>query len=141
MKVDKIEYKRVINDAGHLEYDLLQYLEKNREIASPEIKRTEIDYLIDHDIQHRIIQNARKSLLGDKIILKRCHQSRLSFIKKYTDFFFALISDCNEKAEPERSSQFCFFLFFKMFLVNVFDCLVWINHNIQAFCFSLIFVD
>ncbi|MCU7699197.1 hypothetical protein OM428_11790 [Enterococcus gallinarum] len=28
MKVDKIEYKRVINDAGHLEYDLLQYLEK-----------------------------------------------------------------------------------------------------------------
>lgn len=70
MKVDKIEYKRVINDAGHLEYDLLQYLEKNRESASPEIKRTEIDYLIDHDIQHRIIQNARKSLLGDKIILK-----------------------------------------------------------------------
>lgn len=28
MKIDKIEYKRVINGAGHLEYDLLQYLER-----------------------------------------------------------------------------------------------------------------
>ncbi len=27
MKIDKIEYKRVIN-GGHLEYDLLQYLER-----------------------------------------------------------------------------------------------------------------
>lgn len=134
MKVDKIEYKRVINDAGHLEYDLLQYLEKNRESASPEIKRTEIDYLIDHDIQHRIIQNARKSLLGDKIILKDAVSQDYLLLKNIPTFF-ALISDCNEKAEPERSSQFCFFLFFKMFLVNVFDCLVWINHNIKAFCF------
>ena len=113
---------------------------KNREIASPEIKRTEIDYLIDHDIQHRIIQNARKSLLGDKIILKDAISQDYLLLKNIPTFF-ALISDCNEKAEPERSSQFCFFLFFKMFLVNVFDCLVWINHNIQAFVFSLIFVD
>ncbi len=140
MKVDKIEYKRVINDAGHLEYDLLQYLEKNREIASPEIKRTEIDYLIDHDIQHRIIQNARKSLLGDKIILKRCHQSRLSFIKKIYRLFSHL-SVIVMKKQNQREALSSAFLFFKMFLVNVFDCLVWINHNIQAFCFSLIFVD
>ena len=87
MKIDKIEYKRVINDARHLEYDLLQYLEKNRESASPEIKRTEIDYLIDHDIQHRIIQNARKSLLGDKIILKDAVSQDYLLLKKYTDFF------------------------------------------------------
>ena len=73
--------------AGHLEYDLLQYLEKNRESASPEIKRTEIDYLIDHDIQHRIIQNARKSLLGDKIILKDAVSQDYLLLKKYTDFF------------------------------------------------------
>ena len=75
MKVDKIEYKRVINDAGHLES------------ASPDIKRTEIDYLIDHDIQHRIIQNARKSLLGDKIILKDAVSQDYLLLKKYTDFF------------------------------------------------------
>ena len=132
MKVDKIEYKRVINDAGHLEYDLCSILKKSRECFSGN-QRTEIDYLIDHDIQHRIIQNARKSLLGDKIILKDAVSQDYLLLKNIPTFF-ALISDCNEKAEPERSSQFCF-LFFKMFLVNVFDCLVWINHNIKAFVF------
>jgi hypothetical protein len=87
VKVDKIEYKRVINDAAHLEYDLLQYLERNRKSASPEVKRSEIDYLIDHDIHHRVIDNARKSLLGDKIVLKDAVSQDYLLLKKYTDLF------------------------------------------------------
>ncbi|WP_249686371.1 hypothetical protein [Enterococcus casseliflavus] len=40
MKIDKIKYKRVINGAGHLEYDLLQYLEKNRATAAQNLKQS-----------------------------------------------------------------------------------------------------
>ena len=47
MKIDKIEYKRVINGAGHLEYDLLQYVEKNRATAAQNLKQSEIDYLLE----------------------------------------------------------------------------------------------
>ena len=112
---------------------------KNRESASPEIKRTEIDYLIDHDIQHRIIQNARKSLLGDKIILKDAVSQDYLLLKNIPTF--SHLSVIVMKKQNQREALSSAFLFFKMFLVNVFDCLVWINHNIKAFCFSLIFVD
>lgn len=109
MKVDKIEYKRVINDAGHLEYDLLQYLEKNRESASPEIKRTEIDYLIDHDIQHRIIQNARKSLLGDKIILKDAVSQDYLLLKIYRLFSHLSVIVMKKQNQREALSSAFFY--------------------------------
>ncbi|OTN77044.1 hypothetical protein A5886_002124 [Enterococcus sp. 8G7_MSG3316] len=88
MKIDKIEYKRVINNAGHLEYDLLQFLEKNRDsAAAQELKQSEIDYLLSEDIQHRIIQKARKSLFGDSIIIKDSAVEDYLLLKKYTDIF------------------------------------------------------
>ena len=78
MKIDKIEYKRVINGAGHLEYDLLQYLEKNRATAAQNLKQSEID---------RIIQHARKSFFGDTIVLKDEYAEDYLLLKKYTDMF------------------------------------------------------
>ncbi|KPG69337.1 MULTISPECIES: hypothetical protein [unclassified Enterococcus] len=88
MKIDKIEYKRVINNAGHLEYDLLQFLEKNRgSAAAQELKQSEIDYLLSEDIQHRVIQQARKSLFGDSIIIKDHLAEDYLLLKKYTDIF------------------------------------------------------
>lgn len=87
MKIDKIEYKRVINGAGHLEYDLSQYLEKNRATAAQNLKQSEIDYLLEKDIQHRIIQHARKSFFGDTIVLKDEYAEDYLLLKKYTDMF------------------------------------------------------
>ena len=87
MKIDKIEYKRVINGAGHLEYDLLQYLEKNRATAAQNLKQSEIDYLLEKDIQHRIIQHARKSFFGDTIVLNDEYAEDYLLLKKYTDMF------------------------------------------------------
>ena len=60
MKIDKSEYKRVINGAGHLEYELRQYIEKNRETAAKNLKQTEMDEVLEKDTQQRSIKQARK---------------------------------------------------------------------------------
>ena len=80
---------------------------KNRESASPEIKRTEIDYLIDHDIQHRIIQNARKSLLGDKIILKDAVSQDYLLLKNIPTF--SHLSVINEKQNQREALSSAFY--------------------------------
>ncbi len=46
-----------------------------------------VDYLLEKDIQHRIIQHARKSFFGDTIVLKDEYAEDYLLLKKYTDMF------------------------------------------------------
>lgn len=83
MKVEKEEFKRVINDASHLEYNYIHLKPTN--ITNYKINDEEIKYLILNQIHHGILRRSRKSFFGNKIILKNADEEDYQLLKYYVE--------------------------------------------------------
>ncbi|MGX7196151.1 hypothetical protein [Enterococcus olivae] len=84
MKVDKIEFKRVVNEASHLQFNYNQLFIKEDDIN---INEDEIEYLIKNQIHHRVLKESKRSLFGDKITISKETEKDYLLLKKYTNYF------------------------------------------------------
>ena len=83
LKVEKEEFKRVINDASHLEYN---YIHRDLEkITDPNLKDEEVEYLIVNQIHHRLLKNSHRSLFGNKIIIKSIDEKDYKLLRYYVE--------------------------------------------------------
>ncbi|WP_228095312.1 hypothetical protein [Enterococcus casseliflavus] len=93
MKVEKEEFKRVINNASHLEYN---YIHTNTEdMAAYNINEGDIKYLIMNQVHHKLLKHSRKSLLRDKVIIKNEDEDDYKLLKYYVD----MLSDKSESVD------------------------------------------
>ncbi|MFR3790157.1 MAG: hypothetical protein ACLTWH_09290, partial [Lactobacillus paragasseri] len=62
--IDFFVFKRVINDASHLEYN---YIHRDLEkITDPNLKDEEVEYLIVNQIHHRLLKSWNGNSFFDK---------------------------------------------------------------------------
>lgn len=83
IKVEKEEFKRVINDASHLEYNYIH--SKLTNITDYKINEEEIMSLILNQVHHSILERSRKSLFGDKVIIKNIDEEDYKLLKFYVE--------------------------------------------------------
>ncbi|WP_240934984.1 hypothetical protein [Enterococcus casseliflavus] len=83
MKVDKEEFKRIINNASYLEYNYIQLNPEN--IKDINLKDEEVEYLIVNQVHHKLLKGSRKSLFRDKIIIKNVDENDYKLLKYYVD--------------------------------------------------------
>jgi predicted protein tyrosine phosphatase len=85
MKVEKEEFKRVINNASHLEYN---YIHTNTaDMPENNINEEDIEYLIMNQVHHKLLNNSRKSLFRDKVVIKNEDEDDYKLLKHYLDMF------------------------------------------------------
>ncbi len=87
MKVDKLHYRKVINNARHLEYYSIRYFQSSSDQSNLEKINEELDYLIKNDVYHTIARTSRKSFLGDQIIIRKNLEQDFKLLEKYITFF------------------------------------------------------
>ncbi|WP_237579086.1 hypothetical protein [Candidatus Enterococcus willemsii] len=83
MKVDKLEFKRIVNEAAHLAFHYSQI----KDTDDININNDELEYLISNNIHHKVINASKKSLFGDKVILQASAEKDYVLLKKYIDYF------------------------------------------------------
>lgn len=83
MKVDKLEFKRVVNEAAHLTFHYNQVKDSD----DLNIKNDELEYLINNNIHHKVINESKRSLFGDKVILQPSAEKDYLLLKKYINYF------------------------------------------------------
>lgn len=84
MKVDRLEFKKVVNDAAHLRFN---YSQMRIADDSADIREDEIEYLIDNNIHHHVMNNSKRSLFGDKVNINSTVEKDYLLLKKYTEYF------------------------------------------------------
>lgn len=92
MKVEKEEFKRLINDASHLEYNYIHLKPTN--MTEYKINDEEIKYLILNQIHQVILKRSRKSFFRNKIIVKNADEEDYQLLKYYVELLssdFALV--------------------------------------------------
>jgi hypothetical protein len=52
-----------------------------------DIREDEIEYLIDNNIHHRVMENSKRSLFGDKVNINSTVEKDYLLLKKYTEYF------------------------------------------------------
>lgn len=83
LKVDKEEFKRIINNASHLEYNYIHLNPEN--IKDINLKEEEVEYLIANQVHHKLLKGSRKSLFRDKIIIKNVDENDYKLLKYYVE--------------------------------------------------------
>ncbi|MFZ4845483.1 hypothetical protein ACOYX7_07515 [Enterococcus casseliflavus] len=93
MKVEKEEFKRVINNASHLEYN---YIHTNTEdMKECNFDDEKIEYLILNQVHHKLLNHSRRSLFRDKVIIKNEDEDDYKLLKHYVD----ILSDESESVD------------------------------------------
>jgi predicted protein tyrosine phosphatase len=93
MKVEKEEFKRVINNASHLEYN---YIHTNTEdMKEYNLNDAEIEYLILNQVHHKLLGHSRKALFRDKVVIKNEDEDDYKLLKHYVD----ILSDESESVD------------------------------------------
>lgn len=90
MKIDKLYYRRVINNAKYLEFNTSQYFQLLSNQSDVEIIIEELEYLIKNDVYKKIVRISRKSFFGEYICIKRELERDFKLLEKYTTLFDSL---------------------------------------------------
>lgn len=87
MKVDKIYYRQIINRAKYLEYNALRYFQSCPDKSNFKKINEDVDYLIKNEVYRKIAYTARKSFLGDKILIRKNLEQDFKLLEKYVTLF------------------------------------------------------
>lgn len=83
-KIAISEFKETINEARYLEHLYNKYRNEYYDLGLTITDERKIEKLINYDVYHRLLENSKKNLLGNRMVLTGYDSVAYEDLKKYT---------------------------------------------------------